>query len=176
MEIRRYKGNFDTLTLQLYDDGSATGEYQANGKLKGEFKDDQFIGIWENKGKIGKIKFKLIGNKLNGSWKVGYKDGPMKGLWKGELIVSDLSQNMEYNKCPYCESDVHFYTGYAQLYRYEAQSIDNKGQCIDEVQILDRMERVDEVFDETFYLCSNGQCMYEWKTFSDLIEDHEEEK
>lgn len=175
MEIRKYKGNFDVLTLQLNDDGSVTGEYQSNGKLKGDIKDNLFVGVWENKGKVGEIQFKLIDDKLNGSWKIGYGGGPMKGLWKGELIKSESNKNTEYNKCPYCESDVHFYTGYSQLFRYEAQTIDNNGQCLDNVPILDRMDRVDEVFDETFYLCSNGECMYEWKTFSDLIEAHDED-
>lgn len=38
------------------------------------------------------------------------------------------------------------------------------------------MDLVDEVFDETFYLCLNVKYRYELKTSSDLIEAHNEEQ
>jgi hypothetical protein len=81
----KFKGNFGELTLNI-NGTEATGTYQENGTLKGEFVNNTFKGQWENKGMEGLVEFAIIDNKLEGNWKKGIDPGPMKGKWEGSLI------------------------------------------------------------------------------------------
>jgi hypothetical protein len=45
----KFKGKFGELTLNI-DGTAATGSYQKNGTLSGEFVNNTFKGQWENKG------------------------------------------------------------------------------------------------------------------------------
>ena len=84
------KGNFGDLTLNI-NGTEATGSYEENGNLKGEFVKNTFKGQWENKGMKGLLKFKITDNKLEGNWKKGLEPGPMKGKWEGKLV--DFTSN-----------------------------------------------------------------------------------
>jgi hypothetical protein len=93
----KFKGNFGELTLNI-NGTEATGTYQENGTLKGEFVNNTFKGQWENKGMEGLVEFTIIDNKLEGNWKKGIEPGPMKGKWEGKLLdeeLSDKSKNFE---------------------------------------------------------------------------------
>jgi len=81
----KFKGNFGELTLNI-NGTEATGTYQENGTLYGEFMNNTFKGQWKNNGMEGLVEFKIINNKLEGSWKKGLDSGPMRGKWEGELL------------------------------------------------------------------------------------------
>jgi hypothetical protein len=83
----KFKGNFGELTLNI-NGTEATGNYQENGTLKGEFVNNTFKGQWENKGMEGLVEFTIKDNKLEGNWKKGIEAGPMKAKWEGELITT----------------------------------------------------------------------------------------
>ena len=84
----RFKGNFGNLELSI-DGKTATGVYQKDGELFGEFIDNTFNGKWKNKGFEGLVEFTIVDNELNGTWKKGLEPGPMKGKWHGKLIEDD---------------------------------------------------------------------------------------
>ena len=63
------------------------GQYQDGGMLEGYFIDGEFKGEWRNKGMEGLVQFTVVNGQLNGAWKKGLDNGPMKGKWKGDLIV-----------------------------------------------------------------------------------------
>ena len=65
-------------------------------------------------------------------------------------------------KCPECGKDIHFYWGDINNDTYRAYFVDSEGQKTEETKILPRMDRVDEVKDESFYMCSGGNCMTTW--------------
>ncbi len=93
----KFKGNFGELTLNI-NGTEATGTYQENGTLKGEFVNNTFKGQWENKGIEGLVEFTIRDGKLEGNWKKGLEAGPMKGKWEGELInalTKDLLNTFE---------------------------------------------------------------------------------
>ncbi len=81
----KFKGNFGELTLNI-NGTEATGTYQENGTLKGEFINNTFKGQWENKDLEGLVEFTITNDKLEGNWKKGLEPGPMKGKWEGSLI------------------------------------------------------------------------------------------
>ncbi len=83
----KFKGNFGELTL-IINGTEATGTYQENGTLKGQFVNNTFTGQWENKGMEGLVEFTITDGKLVGNWKKGLEAGPMKGKWEGELIIT----------------------------------------------------------------------------------------
>jgi hypothetical protein len=83
----KFKGNFGELTLNI-NGIVATGTYQENGVLKGEFINNTFKGQWENKGMEGLVEFTIADDKLEGNWKKGLEPGPMKGKWEGEIVDS----------------------------------------------------------------------------------------
>ena len=87
----KFKGNFGELTLNI-NGTAATGTYQENGTLKGEFINNTFKGQWENKGLEGLVEFTITDDKLEGNWKKGLEPGPMKGKWEGKL-VDTISSN-----------------------------------------------------------------------------------
>ena len=62
-------------------------------------------------------------------------------------------------KCPECGKDIHFYWGDINNDTYRAYFVDSEGQRTEETKILPRMDRVDEVKDESFYMCSGGNCI-----------------
>jgi hypothetical protein len=84
----KIKGNFGELTLNI-NGTEASGNYQKNGVLKGQFINNIFKGQWENKGIEGLVEFTIIGNSLEGNWKKGLEPGPMKGKWEGQLIIDE---------------------------------------------------------------------------------------
>ena len=84
----KFKGNFGELTLNI-NGTVATGTYQENGTLKGEFINNTFKGQWKNKGMEGLVEFTITDDKLEGNWKKGLELGPMKGKWKGKLNAED---------------------------------------------------------------------------------------
>lgn len=75
---------------------------------------------------------------------------------------------MKNMNCPSCSHDVHWYEGHLELDTYLAYSCDQNGSALEEVDILPRMDRVDEVLDEKFYMCSNGNCMMIWEDEKDI--------
>jgi hypothetical protein len=83
----KFEGNFGTLNLTVESDGYAMGQYQDGGMLEGYFIDGEFKGEWRNKGMEGLVQFTVVNGQLNGAWKKGLDNGPMKGKWKGDLIV-----------------------------------------------------------------------------------------
>lgn len=89
----KFKGNFGELTLNI-NGTEATGTYQGNGVLKGEFINNTFKGQWENKGMEGLLEFTITDDTLEGNWKKGLELGPMKGKWEGKLnAADDIKQN-----------------------------------------------------------------------------------
>lgn len=85
----KFKGNFGELELSI-DGHVATGKYQENGTLSGEYTDNIFKGLWHNKGLSGLIEFSIIDGKLDGRWKKGIEPGPMKSKWEGNLIEEEI--------------------------------------------------------------------------------------
>ena len=71
-------------------------------------------------------------------------------------------------KCPECGKDIHFYWGDINNDTYRAYFVDSEGQRTEETKILPRMDRVDEVKDESFYMCSGGNCMTTWDDLDEL--------
>lgn len=88
----KFKGNFGVLTLQI-NGTEATGTYQENGTLKGEFINNTFKGQWENKGMEGLVEFTITDDKLEGNWKKGLEPGTMKGKWIGEIVEDNYEQS-----------------------------------------------------------------------------------
>ena len=72
-------------------------------------------------------------------------------------------------KCKECGSDIHLYIGDTDIDKYMAYSIDENGEMDCDTDILPRMDRVDEVYDEEFYMCSNGDCMKVYRDFEELL-------
>ena len=89
----KFKGNFGELELSI-DGHVATGIYQENGTLSGEYTDNNFKGVWHNKGLSGLIEFSIIDGKLDGRWKKGIEPGPMKSKWEGNMIITDKSEKI----------------------------------------------------------------------------------
>ena len=81
-----YKGNFGELVLSVESDGKAHGTYQEGGELTGVLTGTEFKGTWKNKGLEGLIAFTLSDSALNGNWKKGHEEGPMRGKWEGSLV------------------------------------------------------------------------------------------
>ena len=75
---------------------------------------------------------------------------------------------MKSMNCPSCSHDVHWYEGHPELDTYLAYSCDQNGSVIEEVELLSRMDRVDEVKDDRFYMCSNGDCMMVWEEENEI--------
>jgi len=73
-------------------------------------------------------------------------------------------------KCTLCSNDVHWYWGDINCDTYRAYDCDENGERTDETTILPRMDRVDRVEDESFYMCSNGSCMMVWQTEKEITE------
>jgi len=66
--------------------GNAMGNYQKSATIAGKYIDKNFIGEWSNKGMSGLVKFTVKEGALEGNWKKGTEDGPMKGKWTGKLL------------------------------------------------------------------------------------------
>lgn len=92
----KFKGNFGTLTLEV-NGTRATGTYQKDGSLQGEFIDSKFKGSWENNGLEGLVEFSVADGQLNGLWKTGLDEGPMKGKWEGTLLVESKGAKLTTN-------------------------------------------------------------------------------
>lgn len=93
----KYKGNFGELTINI-NETKATGTYQENGVLEGEFIiNNTFKGQWENKGMEGLVEFTITDDKLEGNWKKGLEPGPMKGKWEGTQILEETKTSYELN-------------------------------------------------------------------------------
>jgi len=90
----KFKGNFWELTLNI-NGIEASGTFQKNGTLSGEFINNTFKGQWENNGMEGLVEFTITDNKLEGSWKVGIEPGPMRGKWEGSLLNIPNKKNIE---------------------------------------------------------------------------------
>jgi hypothetical protein len=92
-----FKGNFGTLELVVDNNGKATGTFKKNGILKGAFINNTFKGVWNNKGLEGLIEFTITKNRLEGNWRKGLEEGPMKGKWNGELITTSETKQESVN-------------------------------------------------------------------------------
>jgi WD40 repeat protein len=70
-------------------------------------------------------------------------------------------------KCPKCgKRHIYFYQGVPTRDTYYANEVDpDDGRPGEEVEICPRMDRVDEVRAETFYLCHD--CMSSWRTWDE---------
>ncbi len=89
----KFKGNFGELTL-IINGTEATGTYQENGTLEGQFVNNTFKGQWKNKGIEGLAEFTIIDNKLEGNWKKGKESGAMRGKWWGERVGADTQEKV----------------------------------------------------------------------------------
>mgnify|MGYP000933100326 FL=1 len=87
---QHFKGNFGELEFNV-NGNEATGSYQKNGTLQGQYADGQFEGTWTNMGMEGRIAFTIADGHLKGTWKKGLEPGAMRGKWFGDL-VSDPSE------------------------------------------------------------------------------------
>ena len=74
-------------------------------------------------------------------------------------------------KCPKCKSDIHFYIGDTDEDTYRAFFVDEKGDQTIETEILPRFDRVDEVKEEEWWHCSNGNCGKYWEDLNELFEE-----
>ncbi|MDI1317750.1 hypothetical protein [Flavobacterium sp.] len=91
----KYKGNFGELSLTV-NGTIATGSYQSEGELAGEFINNTFKGKWKNKGLEGCLEYTITDGLLNGLWKKGLEAGPMKGKWWGEMVKENSEQSNNY--------------------------------------------------------------------------------
>ena len=94
---KKYKGNFGELTINI-SGNKLTGTYGEEGTIEGSFIDNQFNGTWSNKGQSGLLNFTLNDDKLEGTYKQGLDEGPMKGKWKGKLLSSSESDSQNGNE------------------------------------------------------------------------------
>ena len=126
----KFKGNLGELTLNV-NGTEATGTYQENGTLKGEFINNTFKGQWKNKGLEGLVEFTITDDKLEGNWKKGLEPGAMKGKWEGFLIEVPIDSIEEQIKQKNTDdwNIIHdilvFYTFFANLANDGAQEVEN---------------------------------------------------
>ena len=88
-----FKGNFGTLEMIVDSKGNAMGNYQKSATIAGKYIDQNFSGVWSNKGMSGLVKFTVNDGALEGNWKKGTDEGPMKGNWTGKLLTDDPAPN-----------------------------------------------------------------------------------
>ena len=88
-----FKGNFGTLEMIVDSKGNAIGNYQKSATIAGKYIDQNFSGVWSNKGMSGLVKFTVNDGALEGNWKKGTDEGPMKGNWTGKLLTDDPAPN-----------------------------------------------------------------------------------
>ncbi len=88
---KKYIGNFGELTINI-SGNKLTGTYGQEGTIEGSFIDNQFKGTWSNKGQSGLLNFTLNDDKLEGTYKQGLDEGPMKGKWKGSAVSENQWQ------------------------------------------------------------------------------------
>ena len=88
-----FKGNFGTLEMIVDSKGNAIGNYQKSATIAGKYIDQNFSGVWSNKGMSGLVKFTVNDRALEGNWKKGTDEGPMKGNWTGKLLTDDPAPN-----------------------------------------------------------------------------------
>jgi hypothetical protein len=84
-----FKGNFGTLEMIVDSKGNAIGNYQKSATIAGKYIDQNFSGEWSNKGMSGLVKFTVNDGALEGNWKKGTDEGPMKSKWTGKLLFDD---------------------------------------------------------------------------------------
>ena len=71
-------------------------------------------------------------------------------------------------KCPKCNSNIYYYWGDVDCDTYRAYLVDESGHKTDETTISPRMDRVDEVENEEFWMCSNQECGKSWDKLAEL--------
>ena len=89
METREYKCSFGNVIVTI-DGNNCNGSYQTNGQFNGTIDGDIVKAKWTNDGKEGLIELDLSNNKLEGKWKQGLDEGPMRGRWEG-VLIEDLN-------------------------------------------------------------------------------------
>lgn len=89
METREYKCSFGNVIVTI-DGNNCNGSYQTNGQFIGIIDGDIVKAKWTNDGKEGLIELDLSNNKLEGKWKKGLVEGPMRGRWEG-VLIDDLN-------------------------------------------------------------------------------------
>jgi uncharacterized tellurite resistance protein B-like protein len=124
----RFKGNFGELTLNI-NGTEATGTYQENGVLKGEFVNNTFKGQWENKGMEGLLEFTISGDKLLGNWKKGLELGTMKGKWEGKLQQNIQLDDNKFNDLNLDNKDVFEESEYHAIFPEVHLSNENRLAC-----------------------------------------------
>jgi hypothetical protein len=73
------------------------------------------------------------------------------------------------NLCHNCNSEIHYIWGDISADTYRAYTIDKDGNRLDETEILPRLDRADRIEDESYYMCSNGDCMCAWDTKEEMF-------
>ena len=71
--------------------------------------------------------------------------------------------------CHNCNSAIHYIWGDISADTYRAYTIDKDGNRLDETEILPSIDRADEIKDESFFMCSNGDCMWAWDTKEEMF-------
>jgi hypothetical protein len=71
--------------------------------------------------------------------------------------------------CHNCNSEIHYYWGDINSDTYRAYTIDKGGNRLDETEVLPSIDRADEIKDESYFMCSNGDCMWAWDTKEEMF-------
>ena len=90
-----FKGNFGTLEMIVDSKGNAIGNYQKSAIIAGKYIDQNFSGEWSNKGMSGLVKFTVNDGALEGKWKKGTDEGPMKSKWIGKEVQPESYSDFE---------------------------------------------------------------------------------
>ena len=116
----------------------------------------------------------LYDSNKHGNWVLEDDGGKTKVAKSDSNDVGNLDIT-----CPECGSPIVYYWGDIDSDTYRAYNIDENADMIEEeeVDISPRMDRVDEVKDEFFYMCSNHDCGWDWKTKEEFLngDDDDEE-
>ena len=143
-----FKTNQGELSLEI-SGNTATGTYQKDGVISGEFIENTFTGQWENKGLQGLMEFTIQDKKLLGSWKKGTEPGPMRGTWKGELIeVEGSNVEVTAKKEPVKDEEwtiIHDIAVYYVLFGMESASYVKTGQTKDSLWCAPEWNYITEI-------------------------------
>ncbi len=71
--------------------------------------------------------------------------------------------------CHNCSSEIHYYWGDINSDTYRAYTIDKDGNRLEETEVLPSIDRADEIKDESYFMCSNGDCMWAWDTKEEMF-------
>lgn len=176
----KFKGNFGELTLNI-NGTEATGTYQENGTLKGEYINNTFKGQWKNKGMEGLVEFIITNDKLQGNWKKGLETGPMKGKWEGKLVEVSREKalgNSEHEITnvisEYLENNSNFNFNITEYRRFVVSYLEKFDLIENETDQI----KIEKLFKELVELVNSnpskyGGCIYLFKQIVYEVSEHE---